>query len=110
LVEQEIDPEDARSETVDDILTRSPPLDKPENRSKATRKIGIFRASLLSSSIHEERDLITQELAAVGRYVCHELYRPQYVKTRLNDPGNFNRMHFFEGQEQGGKLVIAGIT
>jgi hypothetical protein len=109
LVEQEIDSEDARSEAVDDILARSPPPDKPENRSKATKKIGMFRTSLLSGSIHEERDLITQELAAAGRYVCRELYHPQYVKTRLNDPGNFNRMHFFEGQEPGGKLVIAGI-
>ena len=64
LAEQEIDTEDARSETADDILARSPPPDKPENMSKATRKTGMFWAPLLSGSTQEEKILINQELAA----------------------------------------------
>jgi hypothetical protein len=109
LVEQEIDSEDARSETADDILARSPPPEKPEIMSKATKKTGMFWAPLLSGSTHEEKDLINQELAAAGRYEYREHYHPQYVKTRMNDPGNLNRMYFFAGQEPGEKLVIAGV-
>jgi hypothetical protein len=109
LVEQEIDSEDARSEAVDDILARSPPPDKPENRSKATKKIGMFRASLLSGSIHEERDLITQELAAAGRYVCRELYHPGTSRLVSMTRAISTECTSLKGKNQGGKLVIAGI-
>ena len=90
LAEQEIDTEDARSETADDILARSPPPDKPETMSKATRKTGMFWAPLLSGSTQEEKFLINQELATAGMCEYREHYQPQYGKTHINDPRNLN--------------------
>src|ERR1700722_10771304 len=61
---QEVDSEEAYSETADDILARSPPADLPEYISKTTEKSRMFWAPLISGSTQEEKHLMNQELAA----------------------------------------------
>jgi hypothetical protein len=97
--QQEVDSEeDAYSETADDILARSPPPDKPEHISKTTQRTGMFWAPLISGSTQEEKALMNQELAAAKKYQFPELYHPEYVETRVNDPANLNR-----------QLILAGV-
>jgi hypothetical protein len=109
LAQQEHDSEDGHSDTADDILARPPPPDKPEYISRTTEKTGMFWAPLISGSTQEEKDIMNQELAAAGKYEYPELYHPQYVETRVNDPANLNRQLFFEGQDPGARLTIAGV-
>src|SRR5580700_4566571 len=93
---EEVDSEeDAYSETADDILARSPPPDLPEYISRTTERSGMFWAPLISGSTQEEKDLMNQELAAAGNFRFHEHHHPQYVQTRINDPGNLNRPLFY---------------
>jgi hypothetical protein len=101
--------EDAYSETADDILARSPPPDLPEYISRTTERSGMFWAPLISGSTQEEKDLMNQELAAAGNFRFHEHHHPQYVQTRINDPGNLNRPLFYEGQDPNTRLVLAGV-
>ena len=106
---QEVDSEeDAYSETADDILARSPPPDLPEYISRTTEKSRMFWAPLISGSTQEEKDLMNQELAAAGKFQIPERH-PQYVQTRINDPGNLNRLLFYEGQDPNTRLVLAGV-
>jgi hypothetical protein len=109
LVEQEVDSEDAHSETAEEILARSPPPDEPEYISKTTEKAGVFWAPLLSGSTQVEKEMMDQERVAAGKFEYPERYHAQYIETRINDPGNLNGQHFFAGQDPGKKLPIAGV-
>ena len=107
---QEVDSEeDEYSETADDILARSPPPDLPEYISRTTEKSRMFWAPLISGSTQEEKHLMNQELAAAGNFRFPKHHHPQYVQTRINDPGNFNRLLFYEGQDPDTRLVLAGV-
>ena len=107
---QEIDSDEAEhSDTADEILARPPPPDEPEYISKMTQKSGMYWAPLISGSTQEEKDLMQQELAAAGKFEFPERYHPEYVKTRMNDPANLNRQLFYESQDPGTRLVIAGV-
>jgi MRG/Fungal Zn(2)-Cys(6) binuclear cluster domain len=107
---QEVDSEeDAHSETADDILARSPPADLPEYISRTTEKSKMFWAPLISGSTQEEKDLMDQELATAGNFQFPERHHPQYVDTRINDPGNLNRLLFYEGQDPNARLILAGV-
>ncbi len=95
-------------ETVDDILAASPPPETPEYISKATERKGLFWAPLISGTTPDEKDTMDQELAAIGKFSYPERYHPKYVETKQNDPGNLNRLFFYQCQNPGAKLAIAG--
>ena len=95
-------------ETVDHILAVSPPPDPPEYISKATERKGLFWAPLISGTTQDEKDAMDQEQAAAGKFSFPERYHPKYVETRQNDPGNLNRQLFYQCQNPGAKLAIAG--
>ena len=110
LSRQEIDSEeDAYSEAADDILARSPPADVPEYISGTTEKSRMFWAPLISGSTGEEKGLMNQELAAAGKFQFPERHHPQYDDARINDPGNLNRLLFYEGQDPNTRLILAGV-
>jgi hypothetical protein len=69
----------------------------------------MFWAPLISGSTQEEKDLMNQELAAAGKFQFPEHHHPQYVHTRINDPGNLNRLLFYESQDPNTRLVLAGV-
>ena len=98
---------------VDDLLSRPPPPDEPEYVSHATfasdKRDAKFWAPLISGTTQEEQHVINRELEAKGKYIEPQKYHREYIKTKLNDPGNLNRLLFFEGVDPNAKLATAGV-
>lgn len=107
--EPELEPQPL--ESIDDILARPAPPDEPEYISFATaRGNPQMWAPLISGTTQEEKQRIEHELAAVGKFNITERYHPAFLKTRNEDPGNFNKLLFYEGAPPKRKLAIAGFA
>lgn len=96
-------------EYVMDLLSRPPPPDEPEYMSVDTFAAGQFWAPLIGGTTDSERAQIEEEARQIGQGSLKRKVHPQYEKTRINDPLNAARLHFFEGQDPERKLMIAGV-
>ena len=98
-------------ESIDEILARPAPPDEPEYTSFATARADRpMWAPLLGGTTSEEKSKIEQELAAAEILTIPDRYHPEYLKTRNEDPGNFNKLLFYEGVAPKRKLAIAGVA
>ena len=109
LNNEQIEPESV--ESIDAILARDVPADEPEYISLATQKRNpdMF-APLIGGTTADERAKIEQEISAMKEITIPDRYHPEYVKTRSEDPGNFNKQLFYDGVPPTRKLAIAGVA
>ncbi len=98
-------------ETIEEILARDAPADEPEYISLATEKRNpeMF-APLIGGTTPEERAKIEQEILAMKAVTMPDRYHSEYLKTRSDDPGNFNKLLFYDGVPPKRKLAIAGVA
>ncbi|KAI9870683.1 MAG: hypothetical protein M1823_008668, partial [Watsoniomyces obsoletus] len=68
-------------------------------------------APLIGGTTYEEKLRIEHELIGSGAAKLPEdRYHPEYLKTRAEDPGNFNKQLFYGGVAPKRKLAIAGVA
>ena len=97
-------------ESIDDILARDPPADELEYVSFATERSNPqVWAPLIGGVTAEEKARIEQELFDAGILDIPDKYHPEYLKTKNEDPGNFNKILFYDGVPPKRKLAIAGV-
>ncbi len=94
---------------VKDVISRPPPPDEPEHMTVETFKSGHYWAPLIGGTSENERAQIEEEAREMGLWAPKRQVHPQYAKTRVNDPLNANRLHFFENQDPDRKLMTAGV-
>ena len=108
--EDEPKPEPYR-ESVEEILSRSPPPDEPEYISNATLRAGFKGfAPLIGGTTMEEKSKIEGELWQKGKLEIPEKSHPEYIKARTEDPGNFAKHLLYEGLDPKSKAPsVAGV-
>lgn len=94
--------------TTMEILAPPPPPDEPEyiSTTTASRKSQSFWAPLIGGTSMQEKTLIEEELGITSQPTVH----PEWIKTRTTDPGNFNRLLYFEGVDPDVRYPIAGLS
>ena len=109
LISEQNEPEQV--ESIDEILARDAPADEPEYISLATEKRNpeMF-APLIGGTTPEEKTKIEHEILAMKELTMPDRYHPEYLKTRSEDPGNFNKQLFYDGVPPKRKLAIAGVA
>ena len=101
--------EEEMTEFVMEVLNKLPPPDEPEHMTTNTFNNGHHWAPLIGGTTESERAQIEEKARQTGVFEPKQRVHPQYEKTRINDPLNAARLHFFEGQGPDRKLMIAGV-
>ena len=104
--------DDAELETVEAILSRSPPPDEPEYISNATAKstrVDRMFAPLIGGTQMDEKLAIEHELEEAGKLEVPEKYHPGFIRAKYEDPHNLNKLLYYECMNPEAKHPIVGV-
>ncbi len=92
-------------------LNVPPPPDEPEHMALETFNKGHRWAPLIGGIAQGDKQQIEDQAQDIGAFTPKKpAQHPEYIKTRINDPLNANRLHFFKDQDPNRVLMTAGIS
>ncbi|KAF7507334.1 hypothetical protein GJ744_010651 [Endocarpon pusillum] len=103
-----VDPEEMY-EIAKKALSVPPPPDEPEHMTLDTYRRGYHWAPLIGGTTQAERQQIEEEAEEIGALTPKKApHHQEYIKTRINDPLNANRLHFLRDQDADRTFTFAG--